>query len=110
LYPNGEAAPLDLGDYKLGRDWLKKQALIVHRVVDGNFRRNYSYAMHSATSRKCLNVSRKKEVGHRRKIQQFWQKKKFARRFGTVLVTAFVRTALHTGQLRQIKDTFAKFV
>jgi len=50
-----------------------------------------------------------KEFGHRFKIQQFWKRKRFARRFETVLVMTFVRTALHTGQLRQVKEAVAKF-
>jgi len=57
-----------------------------------------------------LSMSAEKEVGHRLKIQQFWQRKRFAGKFGMVLVMTFVRTALHTGQLRQIKEAVAKFV
>jgi len=42
LYPNGEMAPLDFGDYKLGKDLLKKQTLFAHKMADGNLRWNYA--------------------------------------------------------------------
>ena len=42
LYPNGEMSPLDIGDYKLARDLLKKQSLYAHTMANGSYRWNFA--------------------------------------------------------------------